>query len=47
MKVDKWLKTGAAVPVSEDSVKLLIEAVKYYKENSFHSMIKPYGGSKK
>ena len=46
MKVDKWLKTGAVVPVNNDSIKLLVEAVKYYKKNSFHAMLKPYGDKK-
>ena len=47
MKVDKWLKTGANVPVNHESVQLLVEAVKYYKENSFHSQIPNYFGAKK
>lgn len=47
MKVDKYLKRGAAVPIDADTIKLLVEAVKYYKEQSFHSKIPNYFGGKK
>lgn len=46
-KVDKWLKPSAVVPVDLDTVKLLIEAVKYYKGQSFHAMLPNYFGAKK
>ena len=47
MKVNGWLKPYAIVPVNNESVQLLVEAVKYYKENSFHSQIPNYFGAKK
>ena len=47
MKVDKYLRKGATVPVDVDTVTLLLEAVKYYKENSFHAHLKPYGAKTK
>lgn len=46
-KVDKFLKTGAIVPVDMDTFKLLIDAVKYYKSQSFHAMLPNYFGGKK
>lgn len=46
-KVDKWLKPYAVVPVDMDTTKLLLEAVRYYKEQSFHSMLPNYFGAKK
>lgn len=45
-KVDRFLKAGAVVPVDMDTTKLLIEAVKYYKSQSFHAMIPNYFGAK-
>lgn len=46
-KVDKYIKTGAVVPVDMETVKLLVEAVKYYKSQSFHAMLPNYFGAKK
>lgn len=46
-KVDRYLKQGSAVPIDADTIKLLLEAVKYYKSQSFHEMIPNYFGGKK
>lgn len=46
-QVDKYLKTGAVVPVDMDTIKLLLDAVKYYKSQSFHAMIPNYFGEKR
>ena len=45
-KVDGYLKRGSAVPVDADTIKLLIEAVKYYKSMSFHEQLPNYFGGK-